>query len=338
MRRRRPTAAGDPTNVCLHHCQITFGPIGTPSMHTAAITTNRMPTVVAIAAACGAGALDPGCKEGPAAFRRYWDRTAGSRQPQLVWKWMPEKLCTDGAMPIDVVARTTEWLAGTTRRLTESGSQFRVIGGDHSCAIGTWSGASDALRRWGPLGLIWIDAHMDMHLPATTPSGAINGMPVAALLGQGAPEVTGLCRGRGAITPDHICLVGARSFEPEEIAFARRHDVRVIGMDEFARRGIANSCAEARAIAGSGTAGYGVSLDLDAFDPADAPGVGTPAPGGIRASEFLNAWADLTRSSLCVGVEIVEYNPFRDHAGRTARLISALVAATVREERLRWAG
>jgi arginase len=251
---------------------------------------------------------------------------------------MPEVICTDGGTPIDVIARTAGWLAGTTRRLKESGRRFLLIGGDHSCAIGTWSGAAGGLRRFGPLGLIWIDAHMDMHVPATTPSGAINGMPVAALLGYGAPELTGFFRGRSAITPNRVCLVGARSFEPEEIAFARRHGVRVIGMDELSRRGIEGACAEARAIAGGGVAGYGVSLDLDAFDPADAPGVGTPEPDGIRASEFLEAWADLTCSSLCVGAEIVEYNPYRDQAGRTARLIGTLVTATVREERLRWAG
>ncbi len=179
---------------------------------------------------------------------------------------------------------------------------------------------------------------MDMHVPETTPSGAINGMAVAALLGHGTPELTALSRGQGAISPRHLCLLGARSFEPEEPAFARRHGVRVIAMNELARRGIQDSCAEALAIAACGVAGYGVSLDLDVFDPADAPGVGTPAPGGIRPSEFLDAWAGLTGSSLCVGFEIVEYNPHRDRAARTARLISTLVAASVREERLQWAG
>jgi arginase family enzyme len=147
----------------------------------------------------------------------------------------------------------------------------------------------------------------------------------------------GLAGCRAAIDPRHICLVGARSFEPEEIAFARKHDVRVISMDEVARRGIDDALAEARAIASQGVAGYGVSLDLDAFDPADAPGVGTPAPGGIRASEFLNGWTDLTRGTACWGIEIVEYNPHRDQEERTARLISTLVAATVREERMQWA-
>jgi arginase family enzyme len=131
--------------------------------------------------------------------------------------------------------------------------------------------------------------------------------------------------------------VGARSFEPEEVAFAARQGVRVIGMDEFSRRGIEDVCAETHAIAGDEVAGYGVSLDLNAFDLADAPGVGSPAPGGICASSFLDVWTDLTCNPLCIGAEIVEYNPHRDQSGQTAQLISTLVAAAVPQERLQWA-
>jgi arginase len=305
-------------------------------MCAAVTTTNRVLPVVAIAVACDA-ARDRRCKDGAVAFRQYWARYIGPAHPLFVWEAAPEDFFQDGTTPIDIVARTSRWLAGTTRRLTQNHKRFLVIGGDHSCAIGTWSGAADALRHSGLLGLIWIDAYLDMRRPATMHSGAINSMPVATLLGYGTPELASIFRSRGAISPNHICLIGARSFEREEIAFSRRHDVRVIGMDELSRRGIEAACAEARAIAGRCVAGYGVSLDLDAFDPADAPGVGTPEPGGIRANEFRAAWADLTCGSLCIGVEIVEYNPYRDRADRTARLIGDLIARTVSEKRLRWA-
>jgi arginase len=304
-------------------------------MCAAAILPNRSAPIAAITVACGAGAHDSGCKDGPAAFQHYWARNTCSSRAELAWQPAPANLSAEIGTPVDIVARTSRWLAWTVRRLTQSGQRFFVIGGDHSCAIGTWIGAAGGLR--GPLGLVWIDAHMDMHVPETTPSGAINGMAVAALLGYGAPELTALCRRRGAMAPRNICLVGARSFEPEEVAFAKLHGIRVIGMKELGRRGIADACVEARTIAGTGVAGYGVSLDLDIFDPADAPGVGTPAPGGIRPGEFLDAWTDLTRSARCVGVEIVEYNPHRDQRGRTAQLLGELVAATIGEERLQWA-
>lgn len=302
-------------------------------MGATAVGSKRIPTV---AVACGAGARDGGCKDGPSAFRVHWEH--GDRPARLVWETAPEELCKTGAAPLDAAARTSGWLATATCRLTERGDFFLVIGGDHSFAIGTWSGVARATRQSGPLGLVWIDAHMDMHVPETTHSGAINGMPVAALLGYGAPELTGLAGGRPALAPDHVCLVGARSFEPEEVVFAKRHGIRVIGMDEVSRRGIADALAEARAIATRGTAGYGISLDLDSFDPSDAPGVGTPEPGGIRAREFLKVWGDFAGDPACRAIEIVEYNPHRDPAAQTARLMSALVAETAREERLRWAG
>ena len=95
-------------------------------------------------------------------------------------------------------------------------------------------------------------------------------MPLAALLGRGAAELTGLAGDTPAIDPRHVCLVGIRSFEPEEMALAERLGVRVIQMDEVRRRGVRVSLAEAHAIASAGTAGYGVSLDLDGLDPRDA--------------------------------------------------------------------
>jgi arginase len=301
-------------------------------MRAATTITNRIPTAV-VAVSCGAGAPYHGCEDGPAAFRRHWDRHAASlERGRLIWELTPKEPARADETTIALIARTNRWLAETTRRMAQSGTFFVVIGGDHSCAIGTWNGASAGLRE--PLGLIWIDAHMDMHVPETTPSGAINGMPLAALLGHGLPQLTVLSR--GAIPPDRICLIGARSYEREEVAFAARHGIRVIDMNEISRRGLDEVCAEARTIADSGAAGYGVSIDLDVFDPADAPGVGSPEAGGIRAGDFLPAWADLTSRPRCVGIEIVEYNPHRDRADRTARLMSGLVAAAVGKETVQW--
>lgn len=301
-------------------------------MSTVAMGQKRIPIV---AVACSAGARDPGCNDGPAAFRQYWDRSGDA---ELAWEAMPADLCQKGTAPLDAVAHTSRWLAATTCRLTKSGGRPLVVGGDHSCAVGTWSGVSRAMQSAGPLGLIWIDAHMDMHTPETTHSGAINGMPLAALLGYGSPKLTGIAGGRRALDPRHVCLVGARSFEPEEAVFAKRHGVRVIAMDEVARRGVPDVLAEARAIVTKGTAGYGLSLDLDAFDPIEAPGVGTPAPGGIRARDFLDTWSSLAADPACCAIEYVELNPHRDQARKTVQLLGTLVATAIHEERLRWAG
>jgi arginase len=282
-----------------------------------------------IEAAVGAGASVPGSENGPEAFRRYvedelaWDGAAAA------WHAMPDGVDRAGDPPLARIASVARWIAGETRRRAAARERFVVVGGDHSCAIGTWSGVADALRGEGPLGLVWIDAHMDMHVPETSHSGAIHGMPVACLLGYGFPELISLAGSGPALAPRHLCLVGARSFESEEVDFAKRHGVRVIGMADVARRGVAAALDEARTIAARGTAGYGVSLDLDVFDPQDAPGVGTPEADGIRAAEFMESWAVLVRDPACIGIEIVEYNPSRDRAQRTAKLLAELVEAFV---------
>jgi arginase len=291
-----------------------------------------------IGIACGVGGRDPGSARGPAAFRYYAEREHAPCGAAFVWHEMPAGLCATDIPALEAVASVARWSADMTRDVVAEGRTFLAVGGDHSHAIGVWSGAGRGLRRSGPLGLIWIDAHMDMHTPKTTHTGLIYGMPVAALLGHGAPELTGVAGGVPALQPHHVCLVGARSFEPEEPAFARRHGVRVIGMDEVRTRGLAACLAEAKAIVTRGTAGYGISLDLDAFDPADAPGVGTPAAEGIAAAAFLREWGALACDPKCAGVEIAEYNPARDDSGKTLRLMGDLVAAFAAQESIRWAG
>lgn len=290
-------------------------------------TGSRTQPITAIEVASGAGALDAGCQDGPARFRDQTEDALHAQGITLAWHRMPHELRAIGTSPLEIVSATARWTANITRQLAAAHESFLLVGGDHSCAIGTWSGAADALRPSGPLGLVWIDAHMDMHMPETTHSGAIHGMPVASLLGYGAPELTSVAQTCPALDPRHLCLVGSRSFEPEEAAFAERHGVRVIPIAEVEQRGVESALAEAKSIATQGTTGYGVSLDLDAFDPADAPGVGTPAPGGIPAAGFIAPWKELTRGSACVGIEIVEYNPARDRSGRTARLMQDLVLA-----------
>lgn len=213
-----------------------------------------------------------------------------------------------------------------------------VIGGDHSCAAGTWMGVARALepRREGStestlsqarLGLVWIDAHMDAHTPGTSPSGRPHGMPLAAILGQCDHALEGL--EDGVITPCNVCLVGVRSYEPEEANLLERLGVTVFGMDEIARRGLAPVLEDARLIAREGTARYGVTLDLDALDPADAPAVATPVRAGIRGAELVHALAGLGHDERLVAFELAEYCPRRDRDRRTERLIMRILAAAL---------
>ncbi|MFN3544659.1 MAG: arginase [Thiobacillus sp.] len=282
--------------------------------------------VVIVGAASGAGAADPATASGPEALRRY---AVFHDTPLQYIEWDTILRAPRGAhaTPLRAVATLGEALAREVETILQAGNFPLVVGGDHSCAIGTWSGVHRALADKGALGLIWVDAHMDSHTFATTPSGHIHGMPLAALLGHGEAALTSIEGPAPKLLPAHVCLIGVRSFEAGEAALLQRLGVRVFVMDEVRRRGIAAVFDEALAIVKTGTAGYGVSIDLDALDPDDAPGTGTPVPGGLRRAELAAALARVADDPAFVAMEIVEYNPRLDRGQATAEVAGALVDA-----------
>ena len=297
------------------------------------ISRPRPATVIGVAS--GLGARDPRCRDGPSALAddRLIPRLA-ERGVHLAWRSTLEPNHVPGQPRFRAITEICNRLAREVGAALRTGQLPVVIGGDHSCAIGTWSGAAQALASRGPLGLVWIDAHMDSHTPATSHSGMPHGMPLAALLGHGASrdlavEVAEILH-EGQIAPRHVCLVGVRSHEPEEEALLTRLGVRIVHMEELQARGLDAVMREAVDIARADTAGYGITLDLDAMDPLDAPGVGTPVRGGIGAPALAAALSRCCASDpALVALEIVEYNPHRDTDRRTARVVEDLIAAVL---------
>jgi arginase len=202
-----------------------------------------------------------------------------------------------------------------------------VVGGDHACAVGTWSGVRAALPPQEELGLIWVDAHMDSHVPDTSPSGALHGMPLACLLGEGPEALTRLGGPAPKLRPRHVCLIGVRSFESDERVLLERMGVRVYFMEEVRARGFATVWQEAVRYVSQGVAGYGVTIDLDAIDPRDAPGVGTPEGNGIAGDDLIHAVQQLRDDPGLLAVEIAEYNPHQDRDRLTLKLLRRLICA-----------
>lgn len=204
-----------------------------------------------------------------------------------------------------------------------------IIGGDHSSAIGTWSGVVSALGMEQDFGLIWIDAHMDAHTPETSNQGKWggwwHGMPVAAITGQGADEFTNLISPKQKIKPEHIVLIGIRSFEPGEEEYVRKNGIKCFMAEDIEQRGFQAIYDEAIEYIQNNCSGFGVSIDLDGFDPEDAPGVGTPEKNGVRAHDALAKFKGLGKYPDFHGLEIVEYNPHNASDGRTRVLIHDLI-------------
>jgi arginase len=283
-------------------------------------------SIIVIGAASGAGASNAACAEGPDALRHYRIFHCTPLQ-QVKWNAVLRVPRAQQDTPLHAVAALNTRLAAKVEAVLRAGNFPLVVGGDHSCAIGTWSGVHHAFTEKGPIGLIWIDAHMDSHTFATTPSGQIHGMPLAVLLGHGEAALTAIDGAEAKLRPEHVCLIGVRSFEAGEAALLHRLGVRVFDMDEVRRRGLAEVFGEALAIVRHGTAGFGVSVDLDALDPEEEPGVGTPVPDGLHRAELAAALSKLRGDPAFLAMEIAEFNPRRDRGHATADAIGNLLGA-----------
>lgn len=276
-----------------------------------------------IGAASGLGAQDEGCARGPLAIRHSPAWLALAQDPGIVWD---ETLAIAGREGSAAVARIAALCTGLAARVAETlaaGDFPLVIGGDHSVAIGTWSGVARFVGK--PVGLLWIDAHLDSHTPQTSHSGAIHGMPLACLLGRGDPRLLALGLRGAQLDPQHTVVLGPRSWEAEESAFLAGLGVRVIGAKEIRERGLAACFSEALGIVAVAGNGFGITLDLDAFDPAVAPGVGSPEPGGLPLAGVRAGLRQVVANAGLRALEIVEYNPQRDRHGMTAQLICAVI-------------
>ncbi len=275
--------------------------------------------------ACGVAAGNNGCCMGP---NRIQYSSYFSELPQVQWEetlYVHESQA--GLAATKAIAEVSERLSHLTFNMVKNKQRYVVVGGDHSSAIGTWTGAAAALRPQGDLGLIWVDAHMDSHTPQTTASGNIHGMPVAVLLGYGDPSLTKLMENAAKVKPENLCLIGIRSFEPEEKQFLEQLNVRVYYVDEIKERGLKAVFEEAVEHVSRNTAGYGISIDVDAIDPAEAPGVGTPAPDGLHGQAMQEILQQLPQRQKLVGFEIAEFNPYLDHERKTEKLICDFIAA-----------
>jgi arginase len=294
-----------------------------------------------IGAALGWGAQVRTCEDGPEILKASGCMESLKKQniPIDTWEMLyPKTRCKEKDIPLKealpLIVEFNKRLADKVFDVMKRGHFPVVIGGDHSIAIGTWNGVGCFLSRQSrkPLGLLWIDAHMDAHTPDTTPSGAWHGMPLAALLGQGIKELTEIKRSTPILNPQHVCLIGVRSFEDEEAKLLESLDLRIYFIEEVKKRGFQTVLQEAIAHVSKDAVGYGVSLDLDVLDPSDAPGVGSPVPGGIMAKELLQALSLLANDPRLTALELAEFNPHLDVEGKTCQLCQQVLSIVLLQD------
>jgi arginase len=276
-----------------------------------------------IGAAWGLGGADPGCADAPAVLvpllAARLEECGLPVLPGPMLRPQPNERRKQFA-----VSKLCALLASAVADACRHGRLPCVLGGDHSCAGGTWTGVARTLK--GSLGLLWIDAHMDSHTPGTSHTGRLHGMPLAWLLGEDDDPLYGLAS--GVLRPEHVCIVGVRSFEREEAARLERLGVRVFRFEEIVRRGLKAVLDDALGIVTAGTERFGVSIDLDVITPEEVPHVGTPVAGGLASGALASALQRIATHPALAAVELVEYSPKLDRDGRSARVaVDLLVAA-----------
>ncbi len=227
---------------------------------------------------------------------------------------------------LDPIVPASEELARLVSTSLQEGEFPLILGGDHSIALGSISGVARVHR---PLGVIWLDAHPDFNTGETSPSGNIHGMILAALAGLGASELTGVGGWSPKLDPAHIVIVGARDIDVDERKALRKHSVHVFTMSDIDRNGISDVMRQAIAIVGQNDNPIHLSLDMDALDPREAPGVGTPVRGGLSYREAHLAMEMIADTQRLVSMDVVEVNAILDRENATAQLAVELTLSAL---------
>ncbi|MBV6404238.1 MAG: arginase [Flavobacteriales bacterium] len=225
---------------------------------------------------------------------------------------------------IDGLIRFESDLAYEVYRYVRNNTFPIVVGGDHSIAIGSVSGTKMAFPN-ERLGVVWIDAHADLHSPWTTPSGNVHGMPLALLMhiekkGRNRPRIftmdvwdrlRKIGMGGPKLTPSDLVFIALRDYEPEERAIIEEHRIKVITVEDIRRRGADAAVRETLAHL-TACEHIHVSFDVDSLDPSISVGTGTPVPGGLKLDEASTLLSGLCTDPRTVTLDVVEINPALD--------------------------
>lgn len=283
----------------------------------------------AVGYAVGVGGAHPGSAKGPITLRQskiikdlalaiQWDEifSAKTKNNKLAAMDEIQSICENMSHLIDDYVKRSQ--------------KFVVFGGDQSGSLGTWSGASRALC--GELGLIWLDAHMDSHTVESSHSKNIHGMPLAALLGFGDPKLTNIFKPGRKLKPENICLIAARSYEAEELALLEKLNVKIFFMQDIETQGFEKIFTQALKIVTQNNLKYGISIDLDAFDPRLVPGVSVPEKNGLDVETVCACLKNkINNDEKFIGAEIIEFNPEKDVDQKTEIAIAKILMALYSE-------
>ncbi len=249
------------------------------------------------------------------------------------------------ARRIKSILKMHERISAGVRDVLKDGKFPIILSGDHSNAGGTIAGIKMAYPD-SNIGVIWIDAHADLHTPYTTPSGNMHGMPMALSLGEDnienkvntldyeTIELWEMLKNVGGISPKleyrDLLFIALRDFEEQEGYLLKKNKVKIITTTEFKKTGVAKICREAIRYLSHCEKIY-ISFDVDALDPSISRGTGTPVKGGINEREAADMILDLIQNERVCCLEFTEVNPTLDSENVMAETAFEILQKVVRQ-------
>ncbi|MCS6935817.1 MAG: arginase [Chitinophagales bacterium] len=249
------------------------------------------------------------------------------------------------AKRIRSVLKMYERIAAAVRDSLKDGKFPIVISGDHSNAGGTIAGIKMAYPDLR-IGVIWIDAHADLHSPYTTPSGNLHGMPLATALAEDnienkvndldyeTIELWERLKNVGDIAPKieyrDLLYMTLRDYEEQEGYLIKQHRVKNFTTTEIRKTGVTKICREAQKYLSHCDKIY-ISFDVDALDPSISRGTGTPVKGGINEREAADLILELVQNERVCALEFSEINPTLDSENVMAETVFEILQKVARQ-------
>ncbi len=223
---------------------------------------------------------------------------------------------------IDNLVESSKNLASAVYQQKQQNNFPIVIGGDHSTGFGTWSGAT---KGEGDYGLLWVDAHFDMHTFETSDSSNPHGMPVAGLMGYGDKRLTSIFYNGIKIKPENIAFIGVRSYESKERELAEKLGIKIFYADEVKKTGFAKCFKSVISDFQNKGIKFGISFDMDCLDVQEITAVGTAVEGGLILNDVIDSFNNTNLKGLDV-LEVVEYNPQLDKTGNDVNVVKKVLS------------
>jgi len=295
-----------------------------------AVKIFRQPKKIAlIGAPSSAAAFQAGSEKAPAALRAAGlvDRLKEAGFEVQDYGDCPKRLFADDdehrrARNLPAIVAGLNDLKIHAETAMKSGALVLVLAGDCAQSIGLLTGAR---RYYKHLNLIWFDRDADLNTPATTPSGRIDGMVVAHIVGRGAPELVRFWGETPLVREPDVLLYGIARLDPPEQEALAKSPVRHITAEQIAAKGAEKSASEALTQSHADTREFVVHLDLDAISGDELSAVNVPQSGGLSYVQVRDSLKKFVAHKNLLGFDIAQFNPDKDADGSAAKKIVDLL-------------